>query len=137
MSGIQLVTRRKKSGVELNMSPLIDMVFILLIFFLVTTSFVKESGVEVKRPIASSAQSDVDKTNLFIQVDKDGYIYIDNKMVDIRSVRSYAERWFVNNPLGNVIIGSDKGSRWGVSIEVLDKVREVGITNVVVTQTTG
>jgi len=137
MSGIQLVTQRKKAGVELNMSPLIDMVFILLIFFLVTTSFVKESGVEIKRPIQSNAQTDVDKANLFILIDKDGYIFIDNQLIDIRTVRSYAERWFVENPLGNVVIGSDKGSRWGVSIEVLDKVREVGITNVVVAPAAG
>jgi biopolymer transport protein ExbD len=134
MSGIQLVTQRKKQGVELNMSPLIDMVFILLIFFLVTTSFVKETGVEVKRPIASDTSTPADKANLFIVVDRDGYIFIEDQMVDIRTVRSHVERWFVENPLGNVIITSDRGSRWGVSIEVLDKVREVGITNVVVTQ---
>ena len=121
MSGIQMATQRKKHGVELNMSPLIDMVFILLIFFLVTTSFVKETGVEVKRPIASTAQNDADKANLFIVVDRDGYIFIENQLVDIRTVRSHVERWFVENPMGNVIITSDKGSRWGVSVEVLEK----------------
>jgi biopolymer transport protein ExbD len=128
---------RKKHGVELNMSPLIDMVFILLIFFLVTTSFVKETTLEVKRPIASQSQSKEDKENMFIQVDKNGYIFIEDQLVDIRSIRSRLERWFLENEMGNVLIMSDKEARWGVSIEVLDEVRQVGITNVVVTSTTG
>jgi biopolymer transport protein ExbD len=128
---------RKKQGVDLNMSPLIDMVFILLIFFLVTTSFVKESALEVKRPIASQSQSDSDKENMFVAIDKDGYIFIDNQLVDVRSVRSRMERWFVENPMGNVVIMSDTDARWGVSIEVLDEVRQVGIKNVVVTSSTG
>jgi len=128
---------RKKHGVDLNMSPLIDMVFILLIFFLVTTSFVKESAVEVKRPIASQSQSDSDKQNMFVSIDKDGYIFIENQLVDIRSVRSRMERWFADNPMGNVVIMSDSDARWGVSIEVLDEVNQVGITNVVVTSITG
>jgi len=127
---------RKKQEVELNMSPLIDMVFILLIFFLVTTSFVKKSAVEVKRPIASNSQSDADQSNLYISVDKDGYIFIEDQLIDIRSVRSRAERWFADNPMGNVVIMSDVGSRWGISIEVLGEVQEVGIKNVVVTSQT-
>jgi biopolymer transport protein ExbD len=129
---------RKKQGVDLNMSPLIDMVFILLIFFLVTTSFVKESAVEVKRPIASNQQNnEKDDQNMFVSIDKDGYIFIGEQLVDVRSVRSRMERWFAENPLGNVVIMSDTDARWGVSIEVLDEVRQVGIKNVVVTSTTG
>jgi biopolymer transport protein ExbD len=137
MKRLALGAARKKHGVELNMSPLIDMVFILLIFFLVTTSFVKESALEVKRPIASQSQSDSDKQNMFVAIDKDGYIFIENQLVDIRSVRSRMERWFAENPLGNVVIMSDTDARWGVSIEVLDEVRQVGIKNVVVTSSTG
>ena len=137
MKRLSLGASRKKGGVELNMSPLIDMVFILLIFFLVTTSFVKETALEVKRPIASDSKDEQDKENMFIQVDKDGYIFIEEQLVDIRSVRSRLERWFVENPLGNVLVMSDKEARWGISIEVLDEVRQVGITNVVVTSTTG
>jgi biopolymer transport protein ExbD len=127
---------RKKQDVELNMSPLIDMVFILLIFFLVTTSFVKVAAVDVKRPIASNAASNPDQSNMYVTVDKDGYIYIEDQMIDIRSVRSRMERWFADNPMGNVVIMSDSNSRWGVSIEVLGEVQEVGIKNVVVTTTT-
>ncbi len=137
MKRMSLVAGRKRHEVELNMSPLIDMVFILLIFFLVTTSFVKEWAVEVKQPIASNQPASEDQKNMFISIDKDGYIYIENQMIDIRSVRSRLERWFSDNPMGNVIITSDAQSLWGVSIEVLDQVRQVGISNVVVAQASG
>jgi biopolymer transport protein ExbD len=137
MKRLALGAARRKHGVELNMSPLIDMVFILLIFFLVTTSFVKESALEVKRPIASNQTSTEENQNMFVAIDKDGYIFIDNQLVDVRSVRSRMERWDVENPMGNVVIMSDTDARWGVSIEVLDEVRQVGIKNVVVTSSTG
>jgi biopolymer transport protein ExbD len=140
MKRLSLGAGRKSKGVELNMSPLIDMVFILLIFFLVTTSFVKESAVEVKRPLPSKDQAKEENTNMVLDINKDGYIFNQsnglNQMVDIRSVRSLMERWFSDNPMGNVVIMSDPECRWGVSIEVLDKVREVGIKNVVVVKST-
>ena len=125
---------RKSKNAEINMAPLIDMVFILLIFFLVTTSFVRESGVEVKRPIASTAESQ-EKTTMIVAVTEEGLIYIDEKMIDIRSVRSTMERFKVENPKGNVVIAADKNSLFGVSIEVLDEVRAAGIANVVVAAT--
>lgn len=134
MKRLSLGPRRNTQGVELNMSPLIDMVFILLIFFLVTTSFVKEAGVEVKRPIASTAE-DKDKTNMIVAVTEDGTVHIENQMVDIRSLRSRMERFHHENPLGNVVITADTNSRFGISIEVLDRVREAGISNVVVAAT--
>ncbi|HJX34945.1 MAG TPA: biopolymer transporter ExbD [Desulfatiglandales bacterium] len=125
---------RKSRNAEINMAPLIDMVFILLIFFLVTTSFVRESGVEVKRPIASTADAQ-EKTTLIVAVTEEGMIYIDEKLIDIRSVRSVMERFKVENPKGNVVITADRYSLFGVSIEVLDEVRAAGITNVVVAAT--
>jgi biopolymer transport protein ExbD len=125
---------RKSRNAEINMAPLIDMVFILLIFFLVTTSFVRESGVEVKRPIASTAEKQ-EKTTLIVAVTEEGMIYIDEKLIDIRSVRSTMERFKVENPKGNVVITADKNSLFGVSIEVLDEVRAAGISNVVVAAT--
>jgi biopolymer transport protein ExbD len=125
---------RKSKNAELNMGPLIDMVFILLIFFLVTTSFVRESGVEVKRPIASTAEAQ-EKTTMIVAVTEEGMIYIDEKLIDIRSVRSTMERFKVENPKGNVVITADRNSLFGVSIEVLDEVRAAGISNVVVAAT--
>jgi len=134
MKKLSLGSERKTKTTELNMAPLIDMVFILLIFFLVTTSFVKEAGVEVKRPIASTAEQQ-EKTNMIVAVTEEGTVHIENQMVDIRSVRSIMERFKHENPLGNVVITADTNSRFGVSIEVLDEVRRAGITNVVVAAT--
>jgi biopolymer transport protein ExbD len=134
MKNLSLGLQRKSETTELNMAPLIDMVFILLIFFLVTTSFVKESGVEVKRPIASTSEQK-EKTNIIVAVTKEGTIHIENQMIDIRSVRSHMERFRHENPLGNVVITADKDSMFGISIEVLDQVRAAGISNVVVATT--
>jgi biopolymer transport protein ExbD len=132
MRGLSIGAEKKSEGVELNMSPLIDMVFILLIFFLVTTSFVKESGgPDITRPIAATAE-DKDKTNMIVSVTEDGLIYIENQVIDIRSVRSQMEKFYHENPLGNVVITADASSKFGVPIEVLQKIRDAGITNVTV-----
>lgn len=131
MRKLSLGMGRKADEVELNMSPLIDMIFILLIFFLVTTTFVKESGVEVNRPIASSAE-DKEETNLVIGVTEEGAVWIEGSPIDIRSVRSRMERFKHENPDGNVVITADKDSLFGTAIEVLDQVRLANIRNVVV-----
>jgi biopolymer transport protein ExbD len=137
MKTVALGAKTKKKGVELNMSPLIDMVFILLIFFLVTTSFVDEAGVEMKQPEASNTpQTQDEKMNMYVEVTEEGWIYIGNQLVDIRSIRSRMERFYHENPLGNVVIMSNPNSRWGISVEVLDKVKEAGIENVVVVEAT-
>lgn len=134
MKKLSLGADKKSEQIELNMSPLIDMIFILLIFFLVTTTFVKESGVEVKRPIASSAQ-DKEETNLVIGVTVDGEVWIEGSPIDIHSVRSRMERFKHENPDGNVVITADKDSLFGVAIEVLDQVRLAKIKDVVVAAT--
>ena len=122
---------KKSDQVELNMSPLIDMIFILLIFFLVTTTFVKESGVEVNRPIASSAIAK-EETNIVIGVTAEGTVWIEGQPIDPLSVRSRMERFKHENPDGNVVITADKDCLFGVAIEVLDQVRLAQIRNVVV-----
>lgn len=125
---------KKSDDIELNMSPLIDMIFILLIFFLVTTTFVKESGVDVNRPVQSRGQTK-EESNIIIGITKDGMVYIEDQPIDIRSVRSRMERFKHENPDGNVIITANNDSLFGVSIEVLDQVRLAGIKNVVVAST--
>ena len=132
MGRLSLGIKKKSDEIELNMSPLIDMIFILLIFFLVTTTFVKESGVDVNRPVESQKKSTEEIPNMIINVTRDGMVFIDGQAIDVRSVRSRMERFKYENPDGNVIITSDKQSRFGISVEVLDQVRLAGITNVVV-----
>jgi len=121
--------RRGKKEEQLNMAPLIDMIFILLIFFLVTTSFIKESGVVIKQPVPSDKVSKEKKT-MFIQVDRDGVIFIENKSIDIQLVRAYMERYQVENPQNSVVIVGHRESRIGVVIRVLDTCKLAGIKNV-------
>ena len=132
MKKLSLGLNKGSDQIELNLMPLIDMIFILLIFFLVTTTFVKESGVDVNRPVESQKKSTEEIPNIIINVTRDGMVYIDNQAIDVRSVRSRMERFKYENPDGNVIITSDKESRFGISVEVLDQVRLAEITNVVV-----
>ena len=122
---------RRESGsvAEINMTPLIDMVFILLIFFIVTTSFVNETGVDVNRP---SAQTAVNKelANIMVAITSSGQINIGGRVIDRRAVRANIERLHAENPEGSVIIIADKDAKTGLLIEVMDQARLAGIANV-------
>ncbi len=120
---------RRGRSAEINMAPLIDMIFILLIFFLVTTSFVKESGVEVQRPTAQSA-TPAKKVNLMVEVTQDGQVYIEGKPIDIRAVQSRMKRFMVESPGGSVLVVADKSSQTGTVIQVLDQSRMAGVEKI-------
>jgi biopolymer transport protein ExbD len=117
--------------VEINMTPLIDMIFILLIFFLVTASFVKESGVEVNRPEAASAERE-EAVGMVVGVTGDGRIYMDGREVDLRRVRGLVEVFLAENEKGGVIIDTDSSCVAGRMIAVLDQCRLAGATNIAV-----
>ena len=111
------------------MAPLIDMVFILLIFFLVTTSFVKETGVDINRPTATTA-TPKEKANILVGITKDNLIYMDKREIDIRAVRANVERALAENPEASVVIVADRESRTGIMIKVMDGCRLAGAKNV-------
>jgi biopolymer transport protein ExbD len=117
------------TATELNLTPLIDMVFILLIFFIVTSSFVKESGIEVNRPTAQSAERQ-ERGNIIISVTKTGEIWIDRRKVSLDALRANVERLHAENPEGSVIIAADKESQTGVLVQALDQARLAGVANV-------
>ena len=122
--------RRKTSrGAEINMAPLIDMTFILLIFFIVTTSFVRESGIEVNRPEAETAIPE-ERTSLIISITSAGRVVMEGQDLDIRSLRPALERFAATSPEGGVVIAADRESRTGAVIRVLDACRLAGIRNV-------
>lgn len=129
MLNIRAVRRSSRSMVELNMAPLIDMVFILLIFFLVTTSFVKETGIDVSRPTAATAVSR-EKVSILIGIDAGDRIYLDRREIDVRAVRANVERSLAENPEGAVVVVADKASSTGVAIEVMDGCRLAGAQSV-------
>jgi biopolymer transport protein ExbD len=118
----------REESIELNLTPLIDMIFILLIFFMVTASFVRDSGVEIERPVAQSSESKA--PSLIVSVDAHSVIWIDNMTVDIGAVRAWMTQFLSESPDGTVIIAVDEQARTGVTVRVLDACRMAGIRNV-------
>ncbi len=111
------------------MAPLIDMVFILLIFFLVNTSFVKETGIQVNRPAAATATS-LDKAMILVAIDENNRVFMDNREIDFRAVRANVERALAENPEGGVVVIADSKSSSGMAIRVMDSCRMAGAENV-------
>lgn len=116
---------------EINMAPMIDMVFILLIFFLVTTTFVRETGVEVERPQAQTAVLR-EQAGLLVGITAAGQVFIDGRQVDMHSVRGLVERFLAETPEGGVVVVADKASPAGKVIAVLDQARMAGAEKVAV-----
>ena len=129
MLNITTIRRKNRAALELNIAPLIDMVFILLIFFLVTTSFVKETGISVNRPVASTAISKA-KASILIGVDQEDRVFMDHREIDVRAVRANVERALAETPEAAVIVVADKDSRTGIAIKVMDGCRMAGAKNV-------
>ena len=114
---------------DLNITPMLDVVFIILIFFVVTSSFVKESGVDVSRPSASTTERK-ERGNIMVGITANDTVWIDKHQVDIRAVRANIERLHAENPEGAVVIQADKDARTGVLVQVLDQSRLAGVNNV-------
>ena len=113
---------------EIDMTPMLDIVFIMLIFFIVTTSFVKESGIEINRPTAKTAERK-EQGHIIVGIKPNGDVWIDKRLIDIRAVRANVARLRAENPLGSVIIAADKKAEVKVLVEVMDQIRLAGITN--------
>ncbi len=116
---------------EINITPMLDVVFIMLIFFIVTATFVKETGTEVTRPTAEKAKLK-DKASILIAIDAKNTIWIDHRKVDIRSVRPNIERLRAENPQGSVVILADKESYTETVMSVMDASRQAGVYDVAI-----
>ena len=116
---------------EIDITPMLDVVFIMLIFFIVTASFVKESGIEVNRPDASTAQSKP-RANILIGINDMNEIWINKRRVDASQVRANIERMHAENPQGSVVIQADKKSNTETLISVMDASRQAGVFNVAI-----
>ena len=124
-----------EDDIDLNITPMLDIVFIILIFFVVSTSFVKESGVDVSRPSASTAERK-ERGNIMIGITADNAVWIDRRQVDIRAVRANIERLHAENPEGAVVIQADRDARTGVLVQVLDQSRLAGVDDVSIAAST-
>jgi biopolymer transport protein ExbD len=114
---------------EVNLTPMLDVVFIMLIFFIVTASFVKEAGIDVNRPNAATAERK-EKGNILVAISADNQIWIDRRQVDPRALRANIERMHSENPHGAVVIQADEESKNKLLVQVMDAARSAGVTNV-------
>ena len=124
--------RKNRKQVEdsaLDLTPMMDIVFVMLIFFIVTTSFVKETGVDINRPNAETAERD-EKGNILVAITQNNEIWIDKRRIDLKAVRANIERLKIEYPEGSVIIQADKESRSGLLVETMDQIRLAGVQNI-------
>jgi biopolymer transport protein ExbD len=123
--------RREEEENEINLTPMLDVVFIMLIFFIVTASFVKESGIDVNKPEAQTSLPK-EKANILIAIDAGGDIWIDRRKVDPRAVRANIERLHAENPQGTVVIQADEDAKTKVLVAVMDAARLAGVYDVAI-----
>ena len=125
--------RRKRSrsedDTEINLTPMLDVTFIMLIFFIVTASFVKEAGIDVSRPPAATAERK-ERGNILVAITENDQIWIDRRQVDARALRANIERLHAENPQGSVVIQADRNSKNGLLVQVMDAARLAGVANV-------
>jgi biopolymer transport protein ExbD len=124
--------KRHVAGSEdhgIDLAPMLDFTINLLIFFIITTSFIKEPGVTVFKPEAATAVHD-DSGNLLIAVRESGEIWMDRKEIELRDVRLMIERFHIERPDDTVVIIADRESEAGIVADVMDAVRAGGIMDV-------
>ena len=114
-----------------DITPMLDVVFIMLIFFIVTATFVKQSGIEVNQPQASTAVVQ-EKANILIAIDANNKIWINRREVDFRALRPNIERLHAENPKGSVVIQADRDSTNEVLVQVMDASRKAGVYEIAI-----
>ena len=114
---------------EINISPLIDVVFILLIFFIVTANFIKEPGLEINRPDAETSEVQ-ENAAILIAVGPTGEIWMDGRRIDARQVKANVVKLLADNPQGSVVIQADEKAMADTIIQVMDGARDAGVFNI-------
>ena len=125
----QIRRRKPEEEGEINITPMLDIVFIMLIFFIVTTSFVKEPGINPIRPFAETAATK-ERGNIMIAVSRDDRIWMNKNRIELPGVRQLVEAARAENPESSVIIVADKAASTGMVIDLMDQVRVAGVTSV-------
>ncbi|WP_196137412.1 biopolymer transporter ExbD [Aliikangiella sp. G2MR2-5] len=119
----------KEEEAAIDMTPMLDIVFIMLIFFIVTTSFVKEAGVDVMKPTAATAVKKP-KANIFVGITKEGEVFMLKRKVEKDDVRSTIENMLLENPESSMVIQADIDSESGTLLDVIDAAKKAGVKNI-------
>ena len=115
---------------EINLTPMLDVVFIMLIFFIVTASFIKEAGLDVNRPDSPVTQTKPEDANILVAIDANDDIWIDRRLIDPRAVRANIERLHAENPNGSVVIQANRRSSNKMLVTVMDASRQAGVYSI-------
>jgi len=115
---------------EINLTPMLDVVFIMLIFFIVTASFIKEAGIDVNRPDAPVTETKPEDANILVAITSNDEIWIDRRLIDPRAVRANIERLHAENPKGSVVIQADRKSTNKMLVTIMDASRRAGVYNI-------
>ena len=121
----------RSEDAEINITPMLDIVFIMLIFFIVTTSFTKETGAVISKPLAEQAVS-LRNGTILIGVKSNDEIWMGKRLIELREVRSMVEQAKAENPKGSVVIVADKSSRIGMVTQVMDQVKMAGVQGIAI-----
>ena len=116
---------------EINLTPMLDVVFIMLIFFIVTATFIKEAGIDVNRPDAPTADSQ-DDAAILVAISPNDEIWIDRRLVEPAAVRSVLERLHLENPKGSMVIQADEESTNEALVVVMEAAKQANISNVAI-----
>ena len=115
---------------EINLTPMLDVVFIMLIFFIVTASFIKEAGLDVNRPDAPMTESTPEESNILVMINANDEIWIERRLIDPRALRANIERMHAENPDGSVVIQANNKSSNKMLVTVMDAARQAGVYNI-------
>lgn len=116
---------KNQDEAAIDMTPMLDIVFIMLIFFIVTASFLKEAGIEVNRPDGASGEPQ-EKANIMIAVTDGDEVWMEKRRIDVRAVRANVERLKAENPEGTIVIQADIKSTTGIVAEIMDSLNQAG-----------
>ena len=129
MRRTDLLTAEEEEN-EINLTPMLDVVFIMLIFFIVTASFVKEAGLDVNRPDQQTEEVTEESDNILVQIRENDEIWIDRRLVDPRALRANIERLHAEKPEGAVVIMANRRSTNKMLVAVMDASRQAGVFNI-------
>ncbi|MEW7867772.1 ExbD/TolR family protein [Aeromonas diversa] len=126
--------KRQRDEIQIDMTPMLDIVFIMLIFFIVTTSFVREAGLEVHRPEATQAKTQK-SSSIMLAVGAKGEIYLDRRPVDVERVKASLARMLAEQPEASLVIQADERVPHGRVVRVMDEAKAAGVANIAVAVT--
>lgn len=124
----------EEPSAEIDLTPMLDVVFIMLIFFIVTATFIKEPGIQVERPVLLTAEQ-VKNQKILVAIAADDEIWFDKRNIDGNQVRAAIEKALAENPKGAVVIQADKNSTAGKVAQVIDAAKQAGVTAISVAAT--